>query len=65
MTTRFVTVAFLMGFALTPMRALAQPVPANLYECATNNNDVVVTYSTTSFTGDPRITIRLDRVIIS
>jgi hypothetical protein len=65
MTTRFVTAAFLFGFALTPMQALAQTAPANLYECTTNNNDVVVTYSTTSFTGDPRITIRLDRVVIS
>ena len=64
MIKRLVTPAFLMVLALTPKTALAQTVPANNYEC-TNNVGTTVNYSTTSFTGDPRITIEFDGIVIS
>jgi hypothetical protein len=64
MIKRLVSPAFLMALALTPTPALAQTVPANNYEC-TNNAGTTVNYSTTSFTGDPRITIAFDGIVIS
>ena len=42
---------------------LAQPVPANLYEC--KGEGVTVTYSTTSVTGQPSITFQWGKTVIS
>ena len=64
MIKKLVTSAFLMTLALTPTSALAQTQPANNYDC-TNNAGTTVDYSTTSFTGDPRITIQFDGNVIS
>ena len=71
MTKRFLTPAFLMTLALAPRPALAQTaaaaVPAaaaNNYEC-TNDAGTTVNYATTSFTGEPRITIQFDGNLIS
>jgi uncharacterized protein YdeI (BOF family) len=69
MINKSVTAAFLMTLALTPKLALAQTAvaqtqSANNYEC-TNNAGTTVNYSTTSFTGDPRITILFDGNLVS
>ena len=64
MIKRLVTPAFLMTLALTAAPALAQSTPANNYEC-TNNAGTTVNYSTTSFTGDPRLTIVFDGNVVS
>lgn len=64
MLKTLVTPAFLMTLALTPTSALAQTGSANNYEC-TNDAGTTVNYSTTSFTGDARITIQFDGNVIS
>jgi uncharacterized protein YdeI (BOF family) len=68
MIKSFVTPVFLMTLALTPTPALAQAAagnsPANNYEC-TNNAGTTVNYSTTSFTGDARLTVVFDGNVVS
>jgi len=59
MKTMLVLLLALVSLSAT---ALAQ-VPANLYEC--KGNGVAVTYSTTSFTGEPRITFQFRNTTIS
>ncbi|HET8539972.1 MAG TPA: hypothetical protein VFL83_08895 [Anaeromyxobacter sp.] len=49
--------ALLAALASLGGTASAQPVPANTYECS--GDGVTVRYSTTSFTGEPRITYEL------
>ena len=63
MSARLVMTGVSFALALISAPALAQYVPANLYECAGTN--LSVTYSTTSFAGVPQITIEIDGVAIS
>ena len=71
MIKRLVMPVCLMTIALTPGYALAQSAlaaapaaAANNYECS-NNAGTTVNYSTTSFTGEPRLTIQLDGSVIA
>jgi hypothetical protein len=65
MKTMLVLLLALVSLSATGATAFAQsqPVPANLYEC--RGNGVVVTYSTTSFTGEPTIAFRFRNSTIS
>jgi len=72
MIKRFATSAFLMALALTPGAALAQnalaaaapAAAANNYDCS-NNAGTTLSYSTTSFTGEPRFTVQIDGAVIA
>ena len=48
---------------LISLPAFAKPVPANRYQCI--GNGVVIMYTTTSISGEPRMTIKLEDSIIS
>jgi hypothetical protein len=60
---KILTVGFFLLVASPFTSLFAQTRPANNYQCT--GNGVTLTYSTTSFTGDPRFTITIDGTTIS